>query len=326
MKRSYFAWGVILLAGGLTATLRADTMIRDAKANIIYQYSNGVMYQGHARENKKLFKYDQRGEIWSMKGKRLAFWKSSENALYPGKGGRPMYIYADKGGHPGSKGAKAVIYIDGRKIYHGHGPGCKLILYPDSPLPTPVALYLAHTITGGKPPAPSDAGKLTVDFATIPYGYYLGAKGEGKILLSLRGNRIFFNDTAKGMPAYTIAGLKVFRGPDTKAEPAFCFAKNGFLYKGAKPAPGNLAMSLDWFNCYAPGKSGTEAIGTLQYVGENILTEGYTKPSPKPDFKGKKVLLSSTLPNNKVPMIMRIFLVYLTQLDPDFKAYAESRK
>ena len=328
MRTSTIAAATLLIAGVFSATLHADTMVRDAKANIIYQYSNGVMFEGRAGQNKKLFKYDaNRGEIWSLKGKRLAFWKASENALYPGNGGRPMYIYADKGGHPGSKGAKAVIYIDGRKIYHGHGPGCKLILYPDSPLPTPVALYLAHTITGGKPPAQSAGGKVKIDFATVPYGYYLGPKGQGKILLSLRGKRIFFNDTAKGMPAYTIVGLNVYRGPDTKAEPAFTFADNGSLYHGATTAdPAKLAMRLDWFNCYAPGKSGTDAIGTVQYVGENILTEGYTKPSQKPDFTGKRILLSSTLPNNRVPLIMRIFLVYLTQLDPEFKAYCAEQK
>ena len=315
MKKLHRICALAALTVAFAGTLRADTMVRDAKGNIIYQFSNGVMFKGHARDNKKVFKYDAgRGEIWSVKGansKRLAFWKASENALYPGNGGRPMYIFANKGGHPGSKGATAVIFIDGRKIYQGNGPGCPLILYPDAPLPTPVALYLAHTITGGKPPAPS---KLKVDFASIPYGYYLGPKGEGQIVLSLRGNQIFFNDTAKGEPAYTFKGLKIYQGSDTSAAPAFTMGKNGFLYRGAEQTSANLVMSLDWFNCYAPGKSGTDAIGTLQYVGENILTEGYTKPSQKPDFTGKRVLLSSTLPNNKVPMEMRIFLVYLTQL------------
>ena len=327
MRKMNLGRAIILLAGFFAGTLHADIMVRDAKANIIYQYSNGVMFQGHARNNKKLFKYDSnRKEIWDFNGKRVAFWKTSENALYPGNGGRPMYIFADKGGHPGSKGATAVIFIDGRKIYHGNGPGCKLILYPDSPLPTPVALYLAHTITGGKPPKQPAGGKVKIDFATVPYGYYLGKKGEGKILLSLRGNKIFFNDKAMGMPAYTFKGQKIYRGPDTKAEPAFCMAKNGNLYKGNTASPDNLVMALNWFNCYAPGKSGTDAIGTLQYTGENILTEGYTKPSPRPDFTGKRILLSSTLPNNRVPLGMRIFLIYLTQLDPDFKAYCEGNK
>ena len=323
MKKSHLAWAIVLLTGMFAGTLQADIMVRDKKANIIYQYSNGVMYKGRASQNKKMFTFNNRGEIWSMDHKKLAFWKDSENALYPGNGGRPMYVYADKGGHPGSKGAKAVIYIDGRKIYHGHGPGCELILYPDAPLPTPVALYLAHTITGGKAPAPTG---LKVNWNQVPYGYYLGSKGEGKILLSLRGNKIFFNDQAKGTPAYTIVGLNVYRGDNTKTEPAFCFTKNGFLYRGGKPAADKLAMSLDWFNCYAPGKKGTDAIGTLQYVGENILTEGYTKPSPRPTFTGKRILLSSTLPNNKVPMIYRLFLIYLTQLDPDFKAYCSGQK
>ena len=327
MRKSCLFGAAVLLSGFLAAALHADTMVRDAKGNIIYQYSNGVMYKGHARDNQKIFKFDAgRGEIWSVKGgnsKRLAFWKASENALYPGNGGRPMYIYADKGGHPGSKGAKAVIFIDGRKIYQGHGPGCPLILYPDAPLPIPVALYLAHTVTGGKAPAPT---KPKVDLATVPYGYYLGPKGEGKILLSVRGDRIFFNDTAKGEPAYTIKGLKVYRGADTKAAPAFTFTQNGFLYRGAQTTAADLAMSLDWFNCYAPGKKGTDAIGTLQYVGENILTEGYTQPSQRPDFTGKRILLSSTLPNNKVPMITRLFLIYLTQLDPEFKAYCAGQK
>ena len=327
MSKTFIGWAMLLLTGCFAAALHADTMIRDAKGQIIYQYSNGVMFKGHARDNQKVFKYDAgRNEIWSLEGKRLAFWKSSENALYPGNGGRPMYIFADKGGHPGSKGAKAVIFIDGRKIYHGHGPACPLILYPDSPLPTPVALYLAHTITGGKPPAADAAGKLQIDFNTVPYGYYLGPKGEGKILLSLRGDKIFFNDKALGMPAYTFRGLKIYRGPDTKAEPAFTMADNGSIYRGSAKTPENLVMALNWFNCYAPGKSGTEAIGTVQYVGENILTEGYTKPSQRPDFTGKRVLLSSTLPNNRVPLTMRIFLVYLTQLDPEFKAYCAEQK
>ncbi|MBO4633494.1 MAG: hypothetical protein J5858_16380 [Lentisphaeria bacterium] len=324
MRNFNLGWAIILLTGCFAGTLCADVMVRNAKGTIIYQYSNGIMYKGRAGENKKIFKFDAgRGDIWDMNGKRLAFWKGSENALYPGNGGRPMYIYADKGGHPGSKGAKAVIYIDGRKIHQGHGPGCPLILYPDSPLPPPVALYLAHTVTGGKPP---EEGKLNVDLAAVPYGYYLGPKGEGKILLSLRGNKIFFNDQAKGTPAYTFNGVKIFRGSDIKSAPAFCMARNGNLYKGGQMTPENLVMSLNWFNCYAPGKSGTDAIGTVQYVGSNILTEGYTKPSQRPDFTGKRVLLSSTLPNNKVPLSMRIFLVYLTQLDPEFKAYCAGQK
>ena len=332
MKKSYLAWAIILLSGMFAGTLQADIMVRDKKANIIYQYSNGVMYKGRAGQNKKMFVYNNRGEIWSMDHKKLAFWKASENALYPGNGGRPMYVYADKGGHPGSKGAKAVIFIDGRKIYHGHGPGCELILYPDSPLPTPVALYLAHTITGGKAPA-NPGGKLKVDWKTVPFGYYLGPIGRSKIMLSLRGNKIYFNDQAKGTPAYTYTfkkatGVRIFRGSDTTGEPAFCMADNGNLYKGGKKTPENLVMSLDWFNCYAPGKSGQDAIGTLQYSGVNILIEGYTKPSNRPDFAGKKILLSSTLPNNNsnVAIGKRIFLIYLTQLDPEFKAYCSGQK
>ena len=326
MRKTFLVWAVILLAGSLTPTLHADIFIRDAKANIIYQYSNGVMYKGHARDNKKLFKFEAgRGEIWSMQGKKLAFWKASENALYPGPGGRPMYIYADKGGHPGSKGAQAVIFIDGRKIYQGNGPGGNLILYPDTPLPTPVALYLAHTITGGKPAAPS---KLKVNFAQVPYGYYLGPKGQGKILLSLRGNKIYFNDQAKGTAAYTYVfkGQKFYRGEATDGEPAFCMADNGTLFKGGTKDKSQLAMNLVWLNCYAPGKSGQDAIGTVTPGGTDILLEGYTQPSNRPNIAGKRVLLSSTLPNNRVPLAMRIFLVYLTQLDPDFKAYCAGQK
>ena len=78
MKRhSSIGWAVLLLAGGFAGTLHADIMVHDAKANIIYQYSNGVMYEGRAGNNKKLFKYDaQRKEIWSLDGKKLAFWNS----------------------------------------------------------------------------------------------------------------------------------------------------------------------------------------------------------------------------------------------------------
>ena len=325
MKTSFVGRAILLLAGVFAGTLQADIFVRSPKGAVIYQYSNGVMYQGHARDNRKIFKYDgQRGEIWSMNGKRLAFWKVSENALYPGNGGRPMYIYADKGGHPGSKGAKAVIFIDGRKIYQGHGPGCPLILYPDAPLPTPVALYLAHTVTGGKPP---QSGKLKVDFAKVPYGYYLGPKGTGKILLSLRGNKIYFNDKASGTAAYTFRqqGVKFYRGDGTDGEPAFCMANNGALYKGGKIAPDKLVMNLVWLNCYAPGKSGTDSFCTVLPGGNDILTEGYVNPK-NPNIAGKKVLLSSTLPNNRVPLAMRIFLAYLTQLDPEFQAYRRSQK
>ena len=327
---------LFMLAIICAGTLCADIMVRDKQGKILYQYSNGMMYEGRASDNKKIFKFEEkRGEIWSLQGKRLAFWKAAENALYPGNGGRPMYIFDKKGAHPGSKGATAVIYIDGRKIYHGNGPGCELILYPDQPLPIPVGIYLAHTVTGGKAPArkpsagvPLNSGKpaeTKVDWETVPYGYYLGPKGEGKIMLSLRGDKIFFNDTGKGMPAFTFKGTKIFKGPDTTVEPAFCMADNGNVYKGAKIDESNLVMKLDWFNCYAPGKSGQDAIGTVQYVGENILTEGYVAPSNQPDFTGKRVLVSSTLANNKVPLTMRIFIVYLTQLDPEFKAYANSQ-
>lgn len=325
--RKRFGWAALIAAVCWCGAACADTLVRDAKGNVIYQYSNGVMYQGLARDNKKIFRFDAgQGEIWSLDGKKLAFWKASEDTLYPGPGGRPMYVYADKGGHPGSKGAQAVIYIDGRKIYHGNGPGGTLILYPDAPLPTPVALYLAHTVTGGKAPAPSG---LKVDFATIPYGYYLGPKGTGPLVLSLRGNVIYYGGDLKKI-AYVVKqgknGIGFFRDGKTEDAPAFFMANNGWLYRGGKADPANLLMKLEWFNCYAADKSGQDAIGTVQYVGENILTEGYTKPSQKPDFTGKRILLSSTLPNNRVPLGTRIFLVYLTQLDPDFRQYLQSVK
>ncbi len=323
MRKGFAGWALLLLAGVFTGTLQADIMVRSAKGDIIYQYSNGVMYKGHARDNKKMFKFE-RNEIRNMQGKRLALWKLNENALYDGGGGRVMYVYADRGGHPGSKGAKAVIYIDGRKIYQGHGPGCPLILYPDAPLPTPVALYLAHTVTGGKPPAPTG---LKVDFSKVPYGYYLGPKGEGKILLSLRGNKIYFNDKASGAAAYTFRqkGVKFYRGDSTEGEPAFSMADNGTLYKGGKIAPDKMVMKLVWLNCYAPGKSGTDSFCTVLPGGNDVLTAGYIDPK-KPSVAGKKVLLSSTLPNNRVPLAMRIFLAYLTQLDPEFKAFCQSLK
>ncbi len=323
MRKSFAGWVLLLLAGVFAVPLQADIMVRSAKGDIIYQYSNGVMYKGHARDNKKMFKFE-RNEIRNMQGKRLALWKDNQNALYDGGGGRVMYVYADRGGHPGSKGAKAVIYIDGRKIYQGHGPGCPLILYPDAPLPIPVALYLAHTVTGGKPPAPTG---LKVDFSKVPYGYYLGPKGEGKILLSLRGNKIYFNDKGSGTAAYTFQqkGLKFYRGDSTEGEPAFSMANNGTLYKGGKIAPDKLAMNMIWLNCYVPGKSGTDSFCTVLPGGNDILTAGYVNPK-KPSIAGKKVLLSSTLPNNRVPLAMRIFLAYLTQLDPEFKAYCQSQK
>lgn len=324
MNRHRMGLAVALVLSLTAGALMADTMVRDARGNVIYQYSNGIMYQGLASQNKRIFRYDEgKGEIWDLNGRKLAFWKALESALYPGSGSRPMYVYADKGAHPGSKGATALYFIDGRKIYHGNGPGGKLILYPDEPLPTPVAIFMAHLVTGGKP-APRSG--LKVDWASVPYGYYLGPKGQGKIVLSLRGNKIYFNDQAKGEAAYTMKNLKIYRGDDTNAAPVFCLAKNGALFRGPAEEPKNLLMYLNWFNCYAAGKSGTDAIGTLQYVGENILTEGFTQPSQRPDFKGKAILLSSTLPNNRVDLALRIFLVYLTQLDPDFKAYAAGQK
>ena len=83
MRKSFAGWALLLLAGPCAVPLRADIMVRSAKGDIIYQYSNGIMYKGHARDNKKIFKYDGgRKEIWDLNGKRLAFWKVSEEALY----------------------------------------------------------------------------------------------------------------------------------------------------------------------------------------------------------------------------------------------------
>ena len=313
-----------LVLGLIAGIVHADIFVRDGKGQVLFQFSNGVMYQGPASQNKRVFRYDGSGEIWDLNGKKLAFWKDSENALYPGPGGRPMYVYADKGAHPGSKGAIALFFIDGRKIYHGNGPGGKLILYPDSPLPTPVAIYLAHMVTGGKP-APRSG--LKVDWAQVPYGYYLGPKGEGKILLSLRGNKIYFNDQAKGTAAYTVVnGMKFYRGDSTSGEPAFSMTNKGALFKGGTPNPENEVMHIEWFNCFAPGKTGKDAFGTAHPGGNILLTEGYVQPSQKPDLSGRRVLLSSTLPNNRVLLSVRLFLIYLTQLDPDFKAYAAGQQ
>lgn len=323
MSRRLIASLFIVCMGLCAPGLRADTMVRDAGGNVIYQYSNGVMFEGTAGNGKKVFKYDGRSVITSPDGSRvLATWQG--NALYPENktGGQPLYVFADKGGHPQSAGNQAIVYIDGRKIHHGAGPGGKLILYPDEPLPEPVALYLFHIVTGGKAP---EASKLNVDINTVPFGYYLGEKGEGKILLAVRGSKIYFGEDMK-QTAYTMKNLKFYKGDDTDAEPAFCMDEAARMYRGGSPDPANMVMHLEWFNCFGPGKTGTDAIGTLQYVGENILTEGYTEPSQHPDFTGRRVLLSSTLPNDKVDMAIRIFLIYLSQLDPEFRQYVESQE
>ena len=72
-------------------------------------------------------------------------------------------------------------------------------------------------------------------------------------------------------------------------------------------------------------KMGAPQSGHVSTGGNDVLTAGYIDPK-KPSVAGKKVLLSSTLPNNRVPLAMRIFLAYLTQLDPEFKAFCQSLK
>lgn len=311
MKKFFCALFVTALTVMCSSSLRADIFVRDAGGNIIYQYSNDVMYEGHARNNKKLFRYfPNRNTIERLNGKVIATWKS-DNALY--KDGRKWYFMEGK---KVRRGHNVVAYVDGRKVFRGNGPGGKLTLYADSPLPLPVAVYLFHVATGA--PEEEAPSKLQVDFSKIPYGYYLGPKGEGPVVLALRGNTIYYGSDMKRV-AYTRRGLCFYKAGNTGL-PDFCMDNKGALYKGSERTPANLVMHLEWFNCYAAGKSGQDAIGTLQYVGENILTEGYTKPSQRPDFTGKRVLLSSTLPNNKVDMALRIFLVYLTQLDPEFRA------
>ena len=327
MKNKLFALAAIVLAAS-SLTLHADIHVRDAGANVIYQYSNGVMYQGTAGKGKKIFKYDARQDvIMLMSNKTAAKWNEKEKVLYNGKN-RPMYALDGVKIRVRNNGGKVVGYLEGRKIYKGSGPDRKLILYPDSPLPNAVALYLFHVATadssGSGKAADGGEDKLQVDFSKVPYGYYLGAKGEGPIVLSLRGNTIYYGEDLKTV-AYNRRGLCFYKAGNSGL-PDFCMDNQGALYKGSERTPENRVMRLEWFNCYAEGKSGNDAIGTLQYVGENILTEGYTKPSQRPDFTGKRVLLSSTLPNNKVDMALRIFLVYLTQLDPEFKAYLQSRK
>ena len=321
MKKFFCSWFVVALTVLCADALHADIFVRDAGGNIIYQYSNDVMYEGHARNNKKLFRYyPKRGTIERMNGKVIATWKK-DNALY-NRDGRKWYALEGK---KVRKGLKVVAFVDGRKVFRGNGPGGKLTLYADSPLPLPVAVYLFHVATAGDSGKAEDApAKVQIEFSQIPYGYYLGEKGKGPVAFALRGNTIYY-DEAMTKVAYTRRGLCFYKAGNS-GMPDFCMDKNGALYKGSERTPANLVMRLEWFNCYAAGKSGKDAIGTLQYVGENILTEGYTAPSNRPDFTGKRVLLSSTLPNNKVDMVLRIFIVYLTQLDPEFRAYLNSVK
>ena len=320
MKKFLQSIFIIALTVLYADALRADIFVRDAGGNVIYQYSNDVMYEGHARNNKKIFRYyPNRGTIERLNGKVIATWKS-DKALY--KDGRKWYVMEGK---KVRKGLKVVAFVDGRKVFRGNGPGGKLTLYADSPLPLPVAVYLFHVATSGGSDAAAEApSKVQVDFSKVPYGYYLGPKGHGPIVLALRGNTIYYDEAMK-VVAYTRRGLCFYKAGNS-GMPDFCMDNNGALYKGSERTPENMVMHLEWFNCYGPGKSGKDAIGTLQYVGENILTEGYTAPSQRPDFTGKRVLVSSTLPNNKVDMALRIFIVYLTQLDPEFRARLNTGK
>ena len=50
MRKAVLTGALILLAGLYAVTLQADTLVRDAKGNIIYQYSNGVMYVQRQRK------------------------------------------------------------------------------------------------------------------------------------------------------------------------------------------------------------------------------------------------------------------------------------
>ena len=105
MNIKHIGLPLLLLAAAFAAPLHADIFIRDSRANVIYQYSNGVMYEGRAGNGKKIFKYDgKNGYILNLSGKQLAIWKVSENALYLPRTGRPLYVFADKGGHPVPKG------------------------------------------------------------------------------------------------------------------------------------------------------------------------------------------------------------------------------
>ena len=198
MKRFFYS----LFAAALTllcADVYADIFVRDAGGNIIYQYSNNVMYEGHARNNKKLFRYyPDRGTIERLNGKVIATWKK-DNALY--KDGRKWYVMEGK---KVRRGLKVVAFVDGRKVFRGNGPGGKLTLYADSPLPLPVAVYLFHVATGA--PEKEAPSKMQVDFSKVPYGYYLGPKGQGPVVLALRGNTIYYGGDMKQV-AYTRRGL-----------------------------------------------------------------------------------------------------------------------
>lgn len=313
---------LLLLTGFVSLSVFADTFVRDAGGNVIYQYSNGVMYEGLASKGKVLFRYSRRSIYPGRKnsGMPLATWK--DNALYPENllGGYPWYVFKDKGGHPRSAGAMAVVFIDGKKVYKGNGPGGKLLFQMDDPpLPTPVVLYLFHKYHGGAEASKKSQGALRIDINKVPFGYFLGTK-DGPHVATVVGNTIFYGSNTDRKVAYTRVGTQFFKGANTSGVPAFSLTRNGWLYRGNKTTPENLVMKLGWFNCYAPDKNewGKDAIGTLNYVGTVVLTEGYTKPSSRPDMKGKKPLLTSSLSNNNVPLEMRIFLIYLTQLDPDF--------
>ena len=330
MKSGLVVLAAAVLSAVCPVALRADIFVRNARADIIYQYSNGVMYSGSAAKNgKRIFKYDPRlGTINRMDGRVIATWK--KDTLQ--KGGRPWYVLDGVKLYRRSRNSKAVGRIEGRKIYRGSGPSAKLILYPDAPLPMPVAVYLFHVATDDDAPAASgeksagngEKSKPRVDVKTVPFGYYLGEPGQGRIVLSLRGDTIYYGSDLKEV-AYTRRGLAFYKAGNSGL-PDFRMDRQGNLYKGDAADPKRLVMRLDWFNCYAAGKRGPDAIGTLQYTGKNILTEGYTEPSEHPDFTGKRVLLSSTLPNDKVDMALRVFLIYLTQLDPEFREHVRNLK
>ena len=302
--------GLVFLLG--SAPLWADIMVRNAQATILYQYSNGTMYEGPASKGKVIFRYDPRTTQIRTRDNRtvLATWKG--NALFPKAltGGQPLYVLAGTKIHAKTTGTPPVGYIEGRKIYKGTGGNRKLILYPDSMLPEPVALYIFHVAAAAAPKT---------------YEFYLGAPKTGKVAFSVRSGKVYLGTELKN-PVYTYREQKFYKGDEYK-QPAFVMDAAFNLYRGARPDPDQLAMSMKQFNCYAPGKSGADAIGRFLFTGPVLLTEGFTPPAEKPDLAVKRALLSATpAPDSKLPLEVRLFLVYLTQLDPEFRQALDARK
>jgi len=296
LSSAVFLIAALLLACSSALTAQG-VRIENGQGQILYFFSEGMMYRGDSASGKPVFMFNPMDNAFYpdnriIAKKPLATWK--DNALYRSDetGNPPMFIYYNGGVHPNGRENVATAYLDGCTLYKGPNTAGQALFRSSRPLPVPVMIFLLHF----HKEMPAE------------HKVYAGKPGQGKVVMLIRNHSFYLGSEISETPAFTMdpVTMKVYRGSSTSGKALYSIGKDNKVYRGDKAGnPADELMKIEGYSFYLPGKTGEAAVASFAREAPLFvkLYPGYIKKGDPP--KREPLLY---LPN--VSIAEKFFIIY----------------